>query len=632
VTSRPHGFLLALRALVTIWIAAGPTSSADAVENRVRAAVDTVYFHGIDDAIAQSEVGPAGLRALLEMLSDPACPRRDNVVAFLAYLGDDAAVEALVRLVEIPPAKLSRPEEDRGLLLVPLALGRIASRGNTGALDALFQMTGTGPETSPLERALERESYSRAMQYDILEQAMMGLAYSGTSEGLQRLRDLSEGKVRPTGWDPALQRAAARASRLIEEPRRESRLEDDDQNETDSTNGPVDLSLTPRRNDPSSAPDPEPKLIDNNSRGHHARLTYANHVDLNPPMTDSILDQALSAVSVIAGLENFVEDVACCITVGRGGTGLTIGVAGDGLDVVDTEEERDALLMTGSSRVKVVRAINYCTGPAMNIIGCSWVEGNSMIVVRLSSGEGALWLHEYGHNVGIADHNPDSRFIMYFSYNGNNSGLTQPECDDFHSPHPRAGVVLEDIGVCHDDDGDLRVSTVDNCPDVSNVSQSDGDGDGAGTDCDNCPLIANPDQSDSDADGTGDICDTCNDGDGDGFGMPGSVDCVMGTALDCNDAERNVFPGAPELCDGLDNDCDGAADNAQCDGFDATDDQRVDGHELAWIGRSFGSCSGAPEQRWWFAVDYTGDGCVDGDDLAVLGAVWACTGSDPVCN
>jgi hypothetical protein len=593
---------------LAIWIAAGPAANADTVEDRIRAAVDTVYFHGIDDAIAQSEVGPAGVQALLEMLADPACPRRDNVVAFLTYLGDDAAVEALVRFVEIPPARASRPEEDRGLLLVPLALGRIASRGNVGALDALLQMTGAGPEASPLERALERGSYSRAMRSDILEQAMMGLAFSGTSEGRQRLRDLAEGKVRPPGWDPGLRRAAVRASRLIEESERESGREDEDRNETDSTNGPVDLSLTPRRNDPSSAPEPKPKLIDSNSRGHHARLTYANHVDLSTPMTDSILDQALSAISATAGLEDFLADVACCITVGRGGAGLTFGVAGDGLDTVDTKEERDALLLSGSPRVKIVRAINYCNESAANIIGCSSVEGNSMIVVRLSSGEGALWLHEYGHNVGIAGHNLDSRFIMHALYNGNNSGLAQPECDNFHSPHPRAGVV-EDIGVCHDDDGDLRVSTADNCP-----------------------LIANPAQIDTDADGAGDLCDTCSDGDGDGFGMPGSVDCAMGAALDCNDAERNVYPGAPELCDGLDNDCDGGADNVQCDGFDATGDQRVDGHELAWIGRSFGSCSGAPQQFWWFAVDYTADGCVDGDDLAVLGAVWACTASDPVCN
>ncbi len=75
---------------------------------------------------------------------------------------------------------------------------------------------------------------------------------------------------------------------------------------------------------------------------------------------------------------------------------------------------------------------------------------------------------------------------------------------------------------CPDADGDGVCDAIDNCPNVSNVSQVDTDGDSFGDACDNCPMLSNPGQEDADGDGIGDVCDACpsdpyNDQDGDGI-------------------------------------------------------------------------------------------------------------------
>ncbi|MEN0064250.1 MAG: MopE-related protein [Myxococcota bacterium] len=58
------------------------------------------------------------------------------------------------------------------------------------------------------------------------------------------------------------------------------------------------------------------------------------------------------------------------------------------------------------------------------------------------------------------------------------------------------------------------------------------------------------------------------DGDGDGFGDPNVMvdgckpdDGWVTVALDCNDNDSDVFPGADEFCDGIDTDCDGTLDD-----------------------------------------------------------------------
>ncbi|MEJ2683418.1 MAG: MopE-related protein [Candidatus Sulfobium sp.] len=155
------------------------------------------------------------------------------------------------------------------------------------------------------------------------------------------------------------------------------------------------------------------------------------------------------------------------------------------------------------------------------------------------------------------------------------------DCDDSN-----ARVYPDSAEICFDGvDNNCNGLAEEGCPECVDV---DGDGYyaqlGCGTpvDCDDSQSAIHPgaaelcgDQADNNCDGEVDESSAVDalsfyqDADGDGFGAV-DTDAVRGceppagytlTGGDCDDTASSVYPGAPEICNGGDDDCDGVVDN-----------------------------------------------------------------------
>ena len=229
-------------------------------------------------------------------------------------------------------------------------------------------------------------------------------------------------------------------------------------------------------------------------------------------------------------------------------------------------------------------------------------------------------------------------------------GYGDPEEETLACEAPVAHVANADD--CDDADARFNPSAIEsdcedpsdyNCDGSVGYADDDNDGFAACAECDDSDADVNPD---ADETCTG-VDDNCNgltddqdplleggstwyaDADGDGVGTSRvtteaceAPDAYVASSNDCDDLDASTYPGAPELCDETDNDCDGSVDEGV--GFTWYADADGDGYGDA--ASSTTACDAPP------GYSANGDDCDDSAPSAHPGGVEVCNGADDDCD
>jgi len=163
------------------------------------------------------------------------------------------------------------------------------------------------------------------------------------------------------------------------------------------------------------------------------------------------------------------------------------------------------------------------------------------------------------------------------------------------------------------------------------IVDQDSDGVAEGEDCDDLDAALGSQLEDADCDGTLTEED-CDDADPALNEADVDADGTSTCAGDCNDEDPSVHPAAVEVCNGVDDDCDGLLDSDD-DSVDTTDlpdwyrDADQDGY-----GSEEDSLTQCDQPAWYVLEQSEGFDCDDSDPEAYPGATEYCDGHDDNCD
>lgn len=205
-------------------------------------------------------------------------------------------------------------------------------------------------------------------------------------------------------------------------------------------------------------------------------LTWFVHVDLIDPGAGedlaywtNVIEEAVESGNRLLVGRNGPTDTACCTKLGSSLSVTTFGTTLDGLDVIDSAADQNAIAATGGggSRAFLVDSLTYCNGASPSAIGCAVRPGcsgngnddpNLWLYVTVESFEdgtlASVIAHERGHNACLQHISTPKCALMQATVftPGLGGCLTSTECGRMREA--RTETSSGEVCSCHDLAGD----------------------------------------------------------------------------------------------------------------------------------------------------------------------------------